>query len=40
LFWTTTEALNALMALPNVIALVLLSATVFRLTKSYGFRPG
>lgn len=38
--WTTTEALNALMALPNVIALVLLSATVFRLTKSYGFRPG
>ncbi|MFM1812919.1 MAG: hypothetical protein RLZZ336_1857 [Cyanobacteriota bacterium] len=38
-FWTTTEALNALMALPNVIALVLLSATVFRLTKGYGFRP-
>ena len=37
--WTTTEALNALMALPNVIALVLLSATVFRLTKSYAFRP-
>ena len=38
--WTTTEALNALMALPNVIALVLLSATVFRLTKGYGFRAG
>ena len=37
--WTTAEALNALMALPNVIALVLLSAPVFRLTKSYGFRP-
>lgn len=38
--WTTTEALNALMALPNVLALVLLSGTVFKLSKSYVFRPG
>ena len=33
--WLLADTLNALMALPNLIALLLLSPVVFRLTKSY-----
>jgi len=33
--WLVADTLNALMALPNLIALLLLSPVVFRLTKSY-----
>ena len=35
--WTVADILNGLMALPNLIALLLLSGTVFRLTKAYRF---
>jgi len=34
LVWTITDILNALMAIPNLIALLLLSGTVFSLTKA------
>lgn len=34
LVWTITDILNALMAIPNLIALLLLSGTVFALTKA------
>ncbi len=33
--WLVADTLNALMALPNLIALILLSPVVFRLTKGY-----
>ncbi|HIC42796.1 MAG TPA: sodium:alanine symporter family protein [Sulfurimonas sp.] len=33
--WLLADTLNALMALPNLIALLLLSPVVFRLTKTY-----
>jgi len=33
--WLLADTLNALMALPNLIALLLLSPVVFKLTKSY-----
>jgi len=33
--WLLADTLNALMALPNLIALLLLSPVVFRLTKNY-----
>jgi AGCS family alanine or glycine:cation symporter len=33
--WLLADTLNALMALPNLIALLLLSPIVFRLTKRY-----
>ena len=33
--WLVADTLNALMALPNLIALLLLSPVVFRLTKEY-----
>lgn len=33
--WLVADTLNALMALPNLIALLLLSPVVFKLTKSY-----
>ena len=33
--WLVADTLNAMMALPNLIALLLLSPVVFRLTKSY-----
>jgi AGCS family alanine or glycine:cation symporter len=33
--WLLADTLNALMALPNLIALILLSPVVFKLTKSY-----
>ncbi len=36
--WTIAEILNALMALPNLIGLLLLSPVVFRLTRTYDFR--
>jgi AGCS family alanine or glycine:cation symporter len=33
--WLVADTLNALMALPNLIALLLLSPVVFKLTKEY-----
>jgi AGCS family alanine or glycine:cation symporter len=33
--WMLADSLNALMALPNLIALILLSPVVFKLTKDY-----
>ena len=35
LVWGLADMLNGLMALPNLIALVLLSPVVFRLTREY-----
>ena len=35
--WDVAETLNGLMALPNLLALLLLSGTVFKLTRSYNF---
>ncbi len=35
--WGVADTLNGLMALPNLIALILLSGTVFRLSKNYRF---
>ncbi|MDD4690051.1 MAG: sodium:alanine symporter family protein [Eubacteriales bacterium] len=35
LVWQVTEALNGLMAIPNLIALILLSPQVFRMFKDY-----
>lgn len=35
LVWNIADALNALMALPNLLALLLLSPVVFRLTQAY-----
>jgi len=35
LVWKMTDALNGLMAIPNLIALILLSPVVFRLTQEY-----
>ncbi|QEY33403.1 alanine:cation symporter family protein [Synechococcus sp. RSCCF101] len=35
--WAVADTLNGLMALPNLIALLLLSGTVFNLTRSYRF---
>ena len=35
LVWTVADILNALMAIPNLIALFLLSGTVVKLTKEY-----
>ena len=37
LIWTVADILNGLMALPNLIALLLLSGTVFQLTRQYTF---
>jgi alanine or glycine:cation symporter, AGCS family len=34
LVWTITDILNALMAIPNLIALLLLSGTVIALTRA------
>jgi AGCS family alanine or glycine:cation symporter len=33
--WLVADTLNALMALPNLFALLLLSPVVFRLTREY-----
>jgi len=35
--WTIADILNGLMAIPNLIGLLLLSGTVFRLTRDYDF---
>ena len=37
LVWGVADTLNGLMAIPNLIALVLLSGTVYKLTKNYAF---
>ena len=39
LVWTIGDALNGLMALPNLIALLLLSGTILSLTKEYFSNP-
>ena len=38
--WDVADTLNGLMAIPNLIALVLLSGTVFSLSKNYRFEEG
>jgi AGCS family alanine or glycine:cation symporter len=38
--WLVADTLNAMMALPNLIALVLLSPVVFKLTKEYFEKQG
>jgi len=38
--WLITDILNALMALPNIVALVMLSGCIFALTKKYRFSRG
>ena len=35
--WSIADTLNGLMALPNLVALLLLSGTVFKLTRNYNF---
>ena len=35
LAWAIADTLNGLMAIPNLIALALLSPVVFKLTKEY-----
>ena len=35
--WSVADTLNGLMALPNLVALLLLSGTVFRLSKEHHF---
>jgi len=35
--WTIADILNGLMAIPNLIGLLLLSGTAFRLTRAYDF---
>ena len=37
--WLIADTLNALMAIPNLIALILLAPLVFRLTREYLARP-
>jgi len=37
LMWLIADVLNALMAIPNLIALVLLSPVVFKLSREYNF---
>ena len=39
LMWSISDTLNGLMALPNLIALLLLSGTVIRLTRAYFQNP-
>jgi AGCS family alanine or glycine:cation symporter len=36
--WTIADILNGLMAIPNLIGLLLLSGTAFRLTREYDFK--
>ena len=36
--WSIADTLNGLMALPNLVALLLLSGTVIKLTKDYRFK--
>ena len=35
LVWKMSDALNGMMAIPNLLALLLLSPVVFKLTKQY-----
>jgi len=35
--WSVADTLNGLMAIPNLIAILLLSGTVFKLTRNYNF---
>ena len=35
--WSIADTLNGLMALPNLVALLMLSGTVFKLTRNYDF---
>ena len=35
LVWLIADVMNALMAIPNLIALVLLAPVVFKLTRTY-----
>ena len=37
MIWTIADILNGLMAIPNLIGVLLLSGTVFRLTREYDF---
>ena len=37
--WLVADTLNALMALPNLVALLLLSPVVFQITRDYFARP-
>ncbi len=37
LIWLIADTLNALMAIPNLIALLLLSPIIFKLTREYRF---
>jgi alanine or glycine:cation symporter, AGCS family len=38
--WTVADILNGLMVIPNLIGLLLLSGTVFRITREYDFQAG
>ncbi len=38
--WEVADTLNGLMAIPNLIALILLSGTVFQLSKNHPFKEG
>ena len=40
LAWTVASIGNGMMAAPNLIALLLLSGTVFAIAKRHGARPG
>jgi AGCS family alanine or glycine:cation symporter len=35
LIWTVADIMNALMAIPNLIALIALSGTVFAVSRAY-----
>jgi len=35
--WAVADTLNGLMALPNLVAILLLSGTVYKLSKAYRF---
>jgi AGCS family alanine or glycine:cation symporter len=39
LVWKMSDALNGMMAIPNLIALILLAPVVFRLTREYFANP-
>jgi len=39
LIWLIADTLNAFMAVPNLIALILLGPLVFRLTREYWANP-
>ena len=39
LMWSIAETFNGLMAIPNLIAVFLLSGTVFKIVKDYFAKP-